>query len=185
MTGLLVLCLVASAGSQTHAAQKNTPPPQKNAARSQINRAAQINRPARSIAPPRTRAKKSSSSASRPRQAGRRSPSRRHSPRRLPNGAYQCRRPRPRAAAGRRKGQRCRRLASRTRNRRRGFGFPTPAKPPTAGGLFQISLAPARPHTLRVVDAEGRPVPNLKCSVAIVLWSSEDWAEARSGHCPT
>ena len=65
------------------------------------------------------------------------------------------------------------------------FGFPTPAKPPTAGGLFQISLAPARPHTVRVVDAEGRPVPDLKCSVPIVLWSPEDsgpdvWPRRRS-----
>ena len=57
------------------------------------------------------------------------------------------------------------------------FGLPSPAKPPTAGGVFQISLAPARPHTLRVVDGEGRPVPNLKCGVGTVGWSSEGLAE--------
>jgi hypothetical protein len=49
------------------------------------------------------------------------------------------------------------------------FGFPT--EPSTVGGPFQLALAPPRPHTLRVVDAEGKPVPNVRCVIENVSWA--------------
>jgi hypothetical protein len=57
------------------------------------------------------------------------------------------------------------------------FGPPDATKPTTANGVFQISLAPTRSHTVRVVDAKDRPIPNLKCGVTTVVWSTDDWIE--------
>ncbi len=155
-----------------HAPQKNTPSPQKNAARSQINRAAQINRPAadpgeKILVVRVTAADKPVAGA----QVAAILLGDFHTA--LTNADGLARVPLP--AGGKVNGI----VALHPELGIGGgeFGFPTPAKPPTAGGLFQISLAPARPHTLRVVDAEGRPVPNLKCSVATVLWSSENLAQ--------
>jgi len=48
------------------------------------------------------------------------------------------------------------------------FGFPT--KPPIAGGPFPIALAPPGTHTVRVVDPDGKPVPNVRCAVDYVSW---------------
>jgi hypothetical protein len=167
MTGLLVLCLVASAGPLPHAsAQKNQPPPQKNAASSQINRPAadpgeknlvvRVTAEGKPVAGAQVAAILLDDF---------------HTA--LTNADGLARVPLP--AGGKVNGVVALHPALGIGGGE--FGFPTPAKPPTVGGLFQISLAPARPHTVRVVDAEGRPVPDLKCVVATVVWSSEDLAQ--------
>jgi hypothetical protein len=56
------------------------------------------------------------------------------------------------------------------------FGFPT--KPPTSGGHFELALVPPKAHTVRVVDVEGRPVPDLMCAVESVNWA-KNWFPMR------
>ena len=51
------------------------------------------------------------------------------------------------------------------------FGFP--AKPPTAGGPFPLELTPPGPHTVRVVDPDGQPVPHVRCVVEDVGWPKQ------------
>jgi hypothetical protein len=56
------------------------------------------------------------------------------------------------------------------------FGFAT--KLPTSGGHFELALVPPKPHTVRVVDVEGRPVPDLTCVVESVNWA-KNWFPMR------
>jgi hypothetical protein len=57
------------------------------------------------------------------------------------------------------------------------FGFPT--KPPTAGGRFPLELTPPGPHTVRVVDPDGKPVPHVRCVVEDVGWPKQRSMSAR------
>jgi hypothetical protein len=57
------------------------------------------------------------------------------------------------------------------------FGFPT--KPRTAGGPFPLELASPGPHTLHVVDPDGRPVPHVRCVVEDVGRPNQQSMSAR------
>jgi hypothetical protein len=167
MTGLLVFCLLASADSPTHAsAQKNASPPQKNAALSQFNRPAAD--PVEKILVVRVTADDKPVAGA---QVAANLLGDFHTALTNADGLAHV----PLPAGGKVNGIVALHPALGIGSGK--FGLPTPAKPPTAGGLFQITLAPARPHTVHVVDAEGRPVPNLKCGVATVVWSSENLAQ--------
>jgi hypothetical protein len=67
----------------------------------------------------------------------------------------------------------------------RWFGF-TRKVPTTPGMLLELSLAPAEPHTIRVVDDEGNPVRLASIAVAGIAtegdWLKTDVLEAANLH---